>query len=70
MAIKKSMKEWGVSNEMEMLREIVQSSPLLREKVGQRLKVLREQASQNMFQDAAQSIEEKTMEKKRNGGED
>lgn len=64
------MKEWGVSNEMEMLREIVQSSPLLREKVGQRLKVLREQASQNMFQDAAQSIEEKTMEKKRNGGED
>jgi hypothetical protein len=69
MAIKKSMKEWGVSNEIEMLREIIQSSPLLREKVSQKLKALKETASQNMFQEAAQSVEQKALEKKRAQGE-
>ena len=33
MAAKKSMKEWGVTNELEMLREIIRSSPLLKAKV-------------------------------------
>ena len=64
MAIKKSMKEWGVSNEMEMLREIIQQSPLLREKVGEKMRVLKETASQNLFDDAAKAVEKKMVNKR------
>lgn len=57
MALKKSMKEWGVSNELELIREIIQSSPYLKLQVNQKMRVLKETASENMFQVAAKTAE-------------
>lgn len=49
MAAKKSMKEWGVTNELEMLREIIRSSPLLKAKVQRKLDEFRnKKALENM----------------------
>lgn len=47
MSHKKTMKEWGVHNELELLREIIVSSPSLRKRVEQRLGVLRDQMNDN-----------------------
>jgi len=69
MAVKKSMKEWGVTNELEMLREIIQSSPFLRERVNQKLRALKESASENIFEEAVKSAEEKALKRKLDEGE-
>ena len=69
MSTKKSMKEWGVSNELELLREIVLSSPYLQDAVRSKLRVLKERASENLFQEASRVISAKEAGKKRAKGE-
>lgn len=67
--MKKSMKEWGVSNELELLREIIHASPLLREKVGVKIRELKSRASENLFQEASRVIDEKESARRRAKGD-
>ena len=65
MEVKKSMKEWGVTNELEMLREIIRSSPLLKAKVQRKLDAFREKkALENLAEKSPTSGQGETPEEK------
>ena len=65
----RSMKEWGVSNELELLREIIHSSPYLREKVGEKIRDLKSKASENFLQEVSREIDEKETARRQAKGE-
>ena len=65
----RSMKEWGVSNELELLREIIHSSPYLREKVSEKIRDLKSKASENLLQEVSREIDEKEAARRREMGE-
>ena len=67
--MKKSMKEWGVSNELELLREIIHSSAFLREKVGEKIRDLKAKASENFLQEVSREIDEKETARRQAKGE-
>lgn len=64
MSEKKTMAEWGVTDELELIREIVLGSPFLKRRVEQRLRQLKSEANENLL-DSGQKISDQRRKAKR-----